>query len=43
MNSNVPMHNPFIKRDSFIPNRVRKDIVERWLNETGRYIILGLQ
>ena len=37
------MNNPFIKRDSFIPSRVRKDIVERWLNEIGRYIILGLQ
>ena len=33
---NVPVNNPFIKQGSFLPDRVRGDIVDRWLNGTGR-------
>jgi len=29
-------HNPFIQQGKAIPNNVRDEIVERWLNGTGQ-------
>ena len=29
-------HNPFIQQGKAIPNNVREQIVERWLNSTGQ-------